>query len=841
VIWQKDLPNASIRSTRAVSRVALTAPLLVVLSSAGCGGLPTWQPSRLAPPEHATDAETGSSDLAAPASSDDPDSRPGHRSADDSREILARDGWIHALRPQADDPTHAQPLPEEFGTKPALRWRYPDLDDLVAGPEPPRADLRAALGDRDPIVATNAAIGLARLGDASGIEQLAEGVRTPKLKLPIRQAAAEALGGIVEPSPVGSLEKLIDQYGQHGDQGQDAPTHPIPELHAELIRGLARHVDPADDPRLLEALGSPAAEVRREALRAWSAGRRGTLPVEAVDLRADPDPRVRAAALACLARRRHPLAREYLIAALDDCDLQARIAAVAALGALGGNEARQALEQLLDDPGELIRAGAVAALAATGAQRAVLEAAGDKSWRVRLEVARALAHQPTPAAAAVARQLIDDPSSTVQRQTTASVAGWPREQAGPILLAALDKPGYATRKEAARHLAVLWPAAAEFPVDGPPERRAEVLARLRSRLRNEIGPDGPDVPAAVAVDPATPSVSPQTIAFVEGLVRALSDPGLPESARRQSMASLRTLGPELVAALEQLAVDRGVGLPEAVYRDVLPECAPVFRALDGLVSDDVAVRRRAARELARLAHGRPLGRLAAARLASLALAETDQLVWQSVLDAVAKDSSEPASRLACAAIRHPSPEVRRRACQHLAAHGGFDRDHTAVLQQALQDENPLVVRAAVRALAALGRIDDTEPIERLLLAADDPVRLEAATALCRLGASSGPAALERLSYSGNDAVRRQVAVAMGQIGDPSFTPSLIRLLDDQHDVRTAALGALPKVVGHDVAEAASVSPPSFAERVAAWKRWHRHEQDTLQGTYSKRQDLLPQP
>ena len=199
--WQKDLPNASIRSTRAVSRVAITAPLLVVLSSAGCGGLPTWQPSRLAPPEHAADAEIDSSDVAAPASSGDPDSRPGHRSADDSREILARDGWIHALRRQADDPIHAPPLPEQLGTRPALRWRYPDLDNLIAGPEPPRADLRAALGDRDPIVATNAAIGLARLGDASGIEQLAEGVRTPKLKLPIRQAAAEALGRIVEPSP----------------------------------------------------------------------------------------------------------------------------------------------------------------------------------------------------------------------------------------------------------------------------------------------------------------------------------------------------------------------------------------------------------------------------------------------------------------------------------------------------------------------------------------------------------------------------------------------------------------------------------------------------------------
>lgn len=696
-----------------------------------------------------------------------------------------------------------------------MRWRYPDLDDLVAGPEARRPDLRAALGDRDAIVATNAAIGLARLGDASGNRQLAEGVRTSKLKLPIRLAAAEALGRIAEPSPVESLQGLIDQYGRRGDSGQDDSTHPIPELHAELIRGLAQHVDPADDPRFLEALRSPAAGVRREALRAWSAGRHGTLPVEAVDLRADPDPRVRAVALACLARRHHAEAQQHLIVALDDCDLQVRIAAVAALGTLGGSEARQALEPLLDDPGELIRAGAVAALAASGARQAVLEAAGDKSWRVRLEVARALAHHPQPAAAAMAGQLIEDPSSAVRRETIASVAGWPREQAGPILLAALDKAGYATRKKAAEQLAAFWPPAAEFPVDGPAERRAEVLARA-----------GPEVLAAVAVEPSMPSVSPQTIAYVEGLVRALSDPGVPEPARRQSIALLRTLGPELVAALEQLAVDRGVGLPEALYRDVLPECAPIFRVLDGLASEDVAVRRRAAQELAKLAQHHPMGRLAAARLASLALAETDQLVWQSVLDAIAEESGEPTSRLACAAIRHPSPEVRRRACEHLAAHWGFDRDHTTVLLQTLQDENPLVVRAAVRALAAPGRIDDTEPIKRLLLTTDDLVRLEAATALCRLGDPSGPAALERLSYSGNDAVRREVAVAMGEIADPSFTPSLVRLLDDQHGIRTAALDALPKVVGHDLAETVSPSSASRAEQIEIWKRWYRHEQDT---------------
>ena len=162
----------------------------------------------------------------------------------------------------------------------------------------------------------------------------------------------------------------------------------------------------------------------------------------------------------------------------------------------------------------------------------------------------------------MAGQLVNDPSSAVQRRTIDSVAGWPREQAAPILLAALDQACHATRSEAARQLAAFWPAAADFPVDGPAERRAEVLARLERRLRDEIGRANPEALAAVAVEPSMPSASPQTIAYVERLVTGLSEPGVPELARRQSIALLKSVGPELVAAL-----------------DADPELAEAFHAL----------------------------------------------------------------------------------------------------------------------------------------------------------------------------------------------------------------------------------------------------------------------
>ena len=81
---------------------------------------------------------------------------------------------------------------------------------------------------------------------------------------------------------------------------------------AETLRELARHVDAAEDHRFTDAAQSPLAAVRIEALHAWAASKRGPVPQIVVDLHYDDDPRVRAAALAMLAARKHPDAVDYL-------------------------------------------------------------------------------------------------------------------------------------------------------------------------------------------------------------------------------------------------------------------------------------------------------------------------------------------------------------------------------------------------------------------------------------------------------------------------------------------------------------------------------------------------
>lgn len=516
----------------------------------------------------------------------------------------------------------------------------------------------------------------------------------------------------------------------------------------------------ASDKRRLEALRSPIAQQRLEAVRAWKDARPGTLPSELIDLRTDPDARVRAAVMGVLAAGRPARASEYLVAALEDHDLSVRSAAVGALGELGGAEAQEALEKVLKTEGEVLRAGAVAALARLNAWEPVLNASNDRSWRVRLAVARALASCPDHRSAAVARKLLDDPSAGVQQGTVHAVAAWPIQMAGPILLEAMGKNGYLARKTAATQLAARWPPAEEFLVDGPAERRAEVLARLRARFQAEIGHT-----AEVAAS-ATSDQQPAATA--------------------------------------------------AVYTE--PADSEALRvSLDRLEADEVFTRRRAARELAEAAAQRPLSPAAVARLYTLSIDQTDPLVWEDLLAAVANQPEEPAAQLAYAGTRQPAPEVRRRACQYLAAHP--DRRHVPVLVPLLEDPNATVAGAAAWALAAIGHIDDTQPIRRLLSTGNELLSVEAAAALAKLGDPEGSAALERLAHSADPAVRRRVAFVIGEVPQRRLTAVLIRLLDDRPDVRRAALESLPRVTGYDAAKAAGQPTASPSEQAALWKQW----------------------
>jgi HEAT repeat protein len=562
------------------------------------------------------------------------------------------------------------------------------------------------------------------------------------------------------------------------------------------------------------AAATPQAKI--EALGAWQKGGQEALPADLSQLAGDPNARVRAAAVEAAAERRPPEAEKLVMSALEDQDLQVRLAAITALGALGGAQASAMLETFMQDRGELIRVAAFRALTRLGNEEVLARAQKDPSWRVRLVVAEALANHPDVGGGRRARDLLNDPSPAVQGAVVHSVGQWPLVRGGPILLAALASNTRTTRSAAAEQLAAAWPAAAEFPVDGKPAQRAQVLASLETAFRSQFPGDSATLAGAMQGARPARHVSAEEAAGAQRLIQELEASAVSTRAREETVRRLAAFGPGLVDVLEYLTAESRSPLPEAVYHDVLPQCVPEFASLDQMRSSDVAVRRRAAEDLVALSRRQTLGPLALSRLAVVAEKESDSVVWRSVLGAIARDASEPSIRLACVAASHPTPEIRRMGCEYLADHPATT--HASILLPALNDSHREVVGAAVRALGAGGGLEDHQPLKRLLGSADESLRVEVATALARLGDPAGPAALERLAYSTDPVVRRQVAAAMGQVPDPAYKATLVRLLDDQYSIRLAAVDSLSKVAPGDDSGVENAEQGSVTERVARWKR-----------------------
>jgi HEAT repeat protein len=772
--------------------------LLAMVSSAGC----QWfrQDPRSTP--IAPVLPKSPAGEAKPAASD-PQTASSQPAAARVRKALAEPIWTHALPPRDGDPLEVR-----------YRWQHPGLDNLLARDPAHPPDLRGFLDDRDSVVVGNAAIGLARLGNAAGMQQLAGVVHDPDRALAMRCAAVEALGALSGPAALAVLRVLLDEFGNFEPKRR---RFYLAELHGELIRAVARHVSPADDPHFTTALRSPSAEVRLATVEAWALAQPIDLPAALADLRVDSDTRVRAGTMRVLGRWHHPESQAWLVAGVNDYELTVRLAAIAALGELGGEEARTLLSRLRTNQPDAIRAAAVSALAQLGAPQLVQEAAKDKSWLVRSAVADALVGYPNRDGVALAQRLLEDPSVEVQRRMLVAIGRWPLDLAGPVLLTALDRPAYVTRKLALDQLAVRWRPAGEFPLEAPPQRRQEMLERLWQQFRQEFGL--PNAAVATSQRPPVAPIAPVRVDDVERLVTRIADPACANAERQQALQALAGFGTDLVPALEQLLLVKQMAIPEPVYREVLPKHGVAFETLDRLASGDISSRRRAAESLVDIAQRQPLTRLAASRLVTLMLHEQDSLMWQSALIALERDQSEPAMELAYAAASHPAAEVRRRACLNLAAHP--DPRHARVLLPALEDSSEPVVLAAVQAIGQLGRLPDTTALRKMIGTPNESLRVEVAGALARLSDPQGYDVLQRLAYTSDPAIRRRAAYLMGEAADERFVPILIQMLDDQRtNVRQAALESLPKVAGQEPARSDTAVSLDTNEQVRRWKAWY---------------------
>ncbi len=631
-----------------------------------------------------------------------------------------------------------------------------------------------ALLSEKPIVATNAAIALARLGEGHPEESLTVAVRSTELKVTVRRAAAEALGEVHSAEAQKSIRELISQYGQFTGE---ARSRYVPELHAELIHALARQPNAESDPRIADGLKSPAPSVKRESLEALAAvpaDRAKPLPPLALDLATDGDSQVRIAALKLVVARKHPQAGDKVLRALSDYELPVRLAAIELLGQTSGEEAGARLKHLTTDPGEMIRVAAVKALAMRDDREAVESSIGDKSWRVRQVIAKSLAKHADRRSINLAKQFLSDPSLEVQREAVRAASKWPTNMAGSVLFAAIESPSYQTRKDAATLLADCWPEAAGFPIDAPAPRRAELLHDLQDKWNRQFGNIDQSAIAAQAA-PDSVELSAEAAAQVQKQVETLEHGDLAE--RRQAITALAKQSNK-------------ISLPDASLQ----------------------------------------------RVVARVTAEDDPVMWLRAFDLIEHDPREQAALLATAGFTHPAPEVRRRACNYSATYPNPAR--TELLVASLADDNISVLHAAVQALQQSQPPADIRPVEKLLAHADHSLHLDAAIVLVRWNVDSGRAALERMASDDDPQLRRKTAQAIAKVADPALTPTLIKLLDDQQDIRRAALQSLRSLTGQDSPSdsTSEVRPASYsgsdntdvrastlAEQAEKWKEWYRRQ------------------
>ena len=473
---------------------------------------------------------------------------------------------------------------------------------------------------------------------------------------------------------------------------------------------------------LRPALASPAPEVRRVALAAWLDPDRKELPPLAIELRRDPDPRVRATALEVLAVQRPKPAETLLLAALDDTDLSVRIAAIGALGKLGTPAARSALENCGSHSHEAARVESVRALYKMAGYQAVIASAHDKSWRVRQAVAESLSQagkrQPERRNVELARSLVHDPSLDVQRQMIQSLAAWPLPPAGAVLLSAMAEAGYQTRKDAAAavgrslagggRISGRSAGAGTSHVDrrafGPLEERVCASWRWRRRMPRSKGRRQRICPA-------------KELARLRRLIDACGDGRIVGPVRQTAIDSLVAYGAAAAGGARVAGVCRSRRrCPRRCMKKSCPRSARCSPRSTGWPRATCGCGAVGPLQLSSALAAKPMTQLALDRLVVLARRETDPVVWQSLLQTTASDARPGAVQLAYLAVGNSSSDVRRRACDYLAAHA--DPRHAAVLLPMLEDPSSTVVIAAVRGLGAIGTLDDPRPLVGLLLTPD---------------------------------------------------------------------------------------------------------------------------
>jgi HEAT repeat protein len=627
------------------------------------------------------------------------------------------------------------------------------------------------------------------------------------------------------------------------------------EIRAELFRGLARWVRPANIPRLENALREgegkqrPPTGIRRAAIDAclvyaiWhqpavdgrattvkasaSADAKSAWPETVMNCRFDPDLEVRSAFIRWLGYARAEEAFDLLKTQADGTGIGLRQAAMESLATLHTEQAHAELRAQAVKTHEILRASAVHALAAWGLQD-VTPYAHDASPGVRRVVAGELGKHATLDSAIVLSELAVDKNVGVQLAAVQAAHGWPDALAFPLLLHAMRDSSAKTRLAAAQYLAARKKVARSYRFDGPPEEREAAVTAIAT----EIGSSLSYLDQVLKREPrATAEVNELRSAEIRTHLATLIENPADSAAAAAAREWLAGIGTRDIPLVESYLQGPTRVPPDAIYHDVLPKVGPAYAALVDLESADVNIRRRGAKTLADRGQAATLSRPVLRRLRELLSHEADEVVWRSAMTAVASDSTDECADVANLALQHRSAEVRQLGCEYLAHHG--QPAHAVWLLDLIEDHSRSVQLAAVRALGNCGNqvaVRGLKPsqgrrtspnLRSLLTSPDQELRFAAAASLCRLGAAEGMQELVRLSYHTNPHVREHAVKEMGLSAQTRFVEHLVTLgWTEQNDqVRRTILESLDRLVPPENRPPAVGGTTASDAKIKCWVQW----------------------
>ena len=280
-----------------------------------------------------------------------------------------------------------------------------------------RAGLLAAVESSDPVV-QRAAI------------RFAGWVREPAAVTPLVQL----LGGELAEEAKQALSMMVEEHLAHL---RTLVPRATPTIYRALIELLSGSTHPSVLPIMKEALVSADARVRRAAVLGIAGQRDRASAPALVGLLLDRDSEVQEAAVWALGRCDNEAVVASVIELLGHESSTVRVLAARALGLLRTAEGGEPLTRALHDPDPAVRAAAVASLAGLGDHVGnrlqngdglanlndhLLLALGDEAPNVRLEAARALQRRQATVPVHWWRCLADDPDQWVRAVAARSAA-----------------------------------------------------------------------------------------------------------------------------------------------------------------------------------------------------------------------------------------------------------------------------------------------------------------------------------------------------------------------------------------------------------------------------------